>query len=120
MASLWFLGAVQIGTAILLPIPGALPLFGLRAPPTELSAFVYFCASLYAAVGLLYVLGALRAEYRKAALIVACFDVVLESASVWLGLPAMGVPTWLSALFCLALLAPGAGCLAALLRRRSA
>jgi hypothetical protein len=117
-ASLAYLAFVQVGTAVAILIPGALPAFGIKAPPPDLALYLYFCASLYFALGLLYLLGALKAEYRKAALTVAPVDVLLELLSLVFGFPLMGAPYWLIAVFSLALLVPGILCLLGLKEER--
>lgn len=110
MVSLVYLGVVQVGTAIALVIPPILPWLGMKYPSGEFLLYPYFLASLYVALGALYFLGSARPDYRRAAMAIACVDVVLETASCWLGLPAAHVPYALVALFSAALLIPGAVC----------
>ena len=106
-----YLAFVQIATAVGIMIPGALPIFGIMVPPPNLTLYLYFCASLYFSLGLLYLLGALKAEYRKAALTIAPVDVLLEILSLAFGFPPMQAPLWLIVVFSLVLLVPGVFCL---------
>jgi hypothetical protein len=85
-------------------------MLGMKYPSGEFLLYPYFLASLYFALGALYFLGSARPDFRKAALTIACVDVVLETASCVLGLPAAHVPYWLVALFGASLLIPGAVC----------
>jgi hypothetical protein len=119
MISLIYLGIVQVGTALALAIPPILPWVGMKYPSGEFLLYPYFLASLYFALGTLYFLGSARQDFRKAAMAIACVDVVLETASCWLGLPAAHVPYWLVALFGAALLAPGVVCFIRLLQMRT-
>jgi hypothetical protein len=116
MVSLIYLGIVQVGTAIALLIPSVLPWLGMKNLSGEFMLYPCFLASLYFALGALYILGAAWTDFRKAAMTIACVDVVLETASCVLGLPAAHVAYWLVALFSAALLAPGIVCFVRLMQ----
>jgi hypothetical protein len=105
------LGIIQIGTAIFFMLPdNIVETIGFITVKSELLVYLYVICSLYFSLGVLYLMGALMAEVRFPALIIACIDIPLEVLSYLAGFPHMSPPYWLIYFFCIIIIIPCAFC----------
>lgn len=110
MISLIILSIIQISTAISAVATSWTELIGLKTLNGDFAVYKYVISSLYFSVGVLYLIGAINLEYRKAALLIACVDVILEIISFWVGFSVIELPIWLMMLFSLSIGIPGLLC----------
>jgi hypothetical protein len=92
---LLILGIMQIFTAVLMLISSLVPEFaGIRTLGSDLSLYRYLFFSLYLCIAILFLVGAVNKDCRKAALLIACIDLPLELISAWAGLAHLSGAFW--------------------------
>jgi hypothetical protein len=89
----------------------------LKTLQNELSIYCLVLASLYAALGFLYLLGSILNKHRETALIIACINIPLEIISYWIGFPKVPIPFWLILIFSLAIGIPCYFCFMDIIRK---
>jgi hypothetical protein len=115
---LLILAIIQIATAFGMILSLIWPnIYTLKTLQNELSIYCLVLASLYAALGFLYLLGSIINKHRETALIVACINIPLEIISYWIGFPKVPIPFWLILIFSLAIGIPSYFCFMDLIRK---
>lgn len=116
--SLLILAIIQIATAFGMVLSLIWPnIYTLKTLQNDLSIYCLVLASLYAALGLLYLLGSINDKHRETALIIACINIPLEIISYWLGFPKVPIPFWLILIFSIAIGIPCYFCFIDLVRK---
>jgi hypothetical protein len=101
---LLILAIIQISTALGMVLTLIWPnIYTLKTLQNDLSIYCFVLASLYAALGILYLLGSVNDKHRDTALIIACINIPLEILSYWVGFPKVPIPYWSILIFSLAI-----------------
>ncbi len=113
LALIQFISAIGMVLSLIWP-----NIYTLKTLQNDLSIYCLVLASLYAALGFLYLLGSISFKHRETAIIVACVNIPLEIISYWIGFPKVPIPYWLILVFSLVIGIPCYFCFRDLLKIR--